>query len=145
MTTKPYPGNLLSREPFNLRDTSFQVFGSHGELEVDARTGFVLNWYFSACESGDDGYQNILRFDMEEFAAYRTSIQRPFTNVDILSIGYWYINDLGKIDYEPPVAEHRVAAIGSQTIIMSDAVEPLMSEALVKHIKQRRSNYLEEM
>jgi hypothetical protein len=77
--------------------TTFQVYGSHGELTVASASGRVLAYE----PIGDGEYRNITFFNIAEWRqVYSGEVLRQ---VDILDIGYW--TEEG--EYTPPVADWR--------------------------------------
>lgn len=77
--------------------TTFQVYGSHGDLTVASASGRVV-----AYESiGDGEYRNIAFFNIAEWRqVYPGEVPHQ---IDILDIGYW--TEEG--EYAPPVADWR--------------------------------------
>jgi len=77
--------------------TTFQVYGSHGDLTVASASGRVL-----AHEPiGEGEYRNITFFNIAEWRqAYPGEVPHQ---IDILDIGYW--TEEG--EYAPPVVDWR--------------------------------------
>jgi hypothetical protein len=77
--------------------TSFQVYGSHGDLTVASASGRVL-----AYEPISDGeYRHIAFFNIAEWRqTYPGEVPHQ---IDILDIGYWTKEG----EYAPPVADWR--------------------------------------
>lgn len=97
---------------------SFEIFGNHGTLLVCANTGLILDRleripetldvdWDSCPDSWEDArtafgsaqcaYDDIAKFDVEEFRTYWAEHGRPYTpitmpNADILDIGFWTFN-----------------------------------------------------
>lgn len=86
---------------------TFLVTGSHGEIEVDAKTGRVVKADVCDCddcrEYGD--YRNIRKVNVKEWCRHYGQ-HEPDSHVDILDVGYWYATG-GELAYEAPVDDWR--------------------------------------
>jgi hypothetical protein len=86
------------------KETSFRVFSSHGEWEVDSQTGLVLS-----CERYDEDdvssrwVERVMQFDLDEFRARYPDADFEDSGIDILDIGSWEVDSYGAVIY---VAAH---------------------------------------
>ncbi len=77
--------------------TTFQVYGSHGDLTVATASGRVLAYE----PIGDGDYRNVTFFNIAEWRqTYPGEVPHQ---IDILDIGYWTQEG----EYVPPVADWR--------------------------------------
>ena len=65
----------------------FYVYGSHGELTVDADTGDVIELMDQTYDSEE--YRDIVRFDVHEWRREYPTEAIEGTGMDILDIGFW--------------------------------------------------------
>jgi hypothetical protein len=102
--------------------SKIQIFGSYGNFEIDAETGVPTG------HSGIPQYNDITKFDVVEYRewAKKNSIKSS-DHADILSIGFWYVED-GAAKYEEPDAEYRKLSVDGwpQPIIGTDALADLV-------------------
>jgi len=80
-----------------INDGDFYVTLPNGLLTVSTLSFF--------CLQSPRNSKNIIRFDVEEFEAFRGYGVIPGDKYNILDFGYWYINDSGDIGYESPCRE----------------------------------------
>jgi hypothetical protein len=81
------------------------IYGNYGELIASVRTGKVTEY---RPESEDDKeYAAITQIDVREYEnAYHQKL-RGGEVIDILDVGYHYINSSGDSCYEPCIKERR--------------------------------------
>lgn len=99
----------LTEQTMPTMSNSITVSGSYGELEVDAITGEVIRYndehdgfdrwldrieMAKQAKAGEDGYYDIVRFDLDEWRAYCAEHHASWelTGSDILMIGFWTID-----------------------------------------------------
>ena len=86
-----------------VEDTWVEVVSSHGRLFFHPETGVVENVQADVPGAGSV-LPSIFCVDVEQLAA-RMPHYREFDEIDILSIGYWYVTCRGSVRYEPPIPE----------------------------------------
>ena len=83
--------------------STFQVYGSHGDLTVASASGRVLAYE----PIGDGDYRSITFFNIAEWR--QAYIGEVLHQIDILDIGYWTQEG----EYAPPVVGWRAEKGGS--------------------------------
>ena len=79
--------------------TTFTVHGNYGQLTAKVSTGAVIE--YEPNKEGQTDYADIIRFDVEEYAAAYPSENLEW--IDICDIGFWTTAG----EYEPPVSDFR--------------------------------------
>ncbi len=77
--------------------STFQVYGSHGDLTVASASARVLDYL----PIGDGEYRNITFFNVAEWRQTYPNV--VLDHIDILDIGYWTQEG----EYAPPVEDWR--------------------------------------
>lgn len=85
--------------------TTRHIYGSHGDFEID-ENGLPIGEI-------PEEYKKYKRFDIKEYDEWWAKNGHPskLENIDILSIGLWYIKD-GVETYDPPESEWRDIELG---------------------------------
>ena len=80
-------------ERLYLPGTVFIVRGSHGFLVVNKKTGDVLHYETDGYVPANEGYHDILKFDLEQTMKYSGNQIDRIGECDILGTAYWSSND----------------------------------------------------
>lgn len=77
------------------------IYGNHGKLTVGKITGIVYE--YNPIDNNSNNYDNIIKFNLNEYQKnYEITLQGN-ERIDILNIGYWFIDNNGNRCYEVPV------------------------------------------
>lgn len=82
--------------PIRCAMNDFVVYGNYGDLTVHRSTGAVLQYEPDRDSETGTEYDQILRFDIDEYAAAYPN--EEFDHLDICDIGFWTRDG----QYEPP-------------------------------------------
>jgi hypothetical protein len=96
----------VTNDPHVQTEREFNVTGNYGTLYADKATGLVTCYVGDGCDSNDAegtaGYENIVRFDVDEYRKHYGEVQ----DTDILLIGFWYTEG-GVEKYAEPEHDYR--------------------------------------
>lgn len=80
--------------------STLTIFGSYGEFTIDADSGLPQ-------EPVPEDYKFATKFDVVEHKTWAKAHGFDDSDcLDILEIGYWYVDEKG-VQYEPPDSFHR--------------------------------------
>jgi hypothetical protein len=82
------------------RSAQYTIGSSHGELTINAEGTVIDRRLDNADPDGGEHLARITRFDLEEWRRLRGNPE--VGHIDILDLGYWYIDADGKKAYAPP-------------------------------------------
>jgi len=103
--------------------TTFTVHGNYGQLTAKVSTGVVIE--YEPSKEGQTEYADIIRFDVEEYAAAYPGENLEL--IDVCDIGFW--TTVG--EYEPPVSEYRaeIASIRLEEQARHESDEAILATA----------------